>query len=108
MAVGVAVAVDVAVGVGMAVAVVVVCSSVVAPWVLSSIVVGLLVRSVRAGDSDASAGVPVRSSKSNAESNVERVMAATIAPRSTTGASAAVKGSSAHGESPAWVRLRTR
>jgi hypothetical protein len=105
----VAVAVDVAVGVGMAVAVVVVCSSVVAPWVLSTIVVELLlVRSVRAGDSDASAGVPVRSSKSNAESNVERVMAATIAPRSTTGASAAVKGSSAHGESPAWVPLRTR
>jgi hypothetical protein len=92
----------------MAVAVVVVCSSVVAPWVLSTIVVGLLVRSVRVGDSDASAGVPVRSSKSNAESNVERVMAVTIAPRSTTGASAAVKGNSAHGESPAWVRLRTR
>ena len=103
-----AVAVDVAVGVGMAVAVVVVCSSVVTPWVLSTIVVGLLVRSIRAGDSDASAGVPVRSSTSNAESNVERVMAATIVPRSTTGASAAVKGSSAHGESPAWVRLRTR
>ena len=53
---------------------------------------------------------PVRSvgSSSNAESNTERVMAATIAPTSIIGASAAVRGYSAHGESPAWVRLRRR
>jgi hypothetical protein len=47
-------------------------------------------------------------SSSNAESNTERVMATTIAPTSITGASAAVKGYSAHRESPAWVRARTR
>jgi hypothetical protein len=63
--------------------------------------------SVRAGGSDGSVGSLVRSSR-NAESNVERVMAATIAPKSTTGASAAVKGNSVHGELPAWVRTRTR
>ena len=53
---------------------------------------------------------PLRSvgSSSNAENNIERVMATTIAPTSITGASAAVKGYSAHGESPAWVRVRTR
>jgi hypothetical protein len=53
---------------------------------------------------------PVRSvgSSSNVESKVERVMATTIIPTSMTGASAAVRGNRAHGESPAWVRLRTR
>jgi hypothetical protein len=65
------------------------------------------VRSVCAGGSDGSVGGPVCSSR-NAESNVERVMAVTIAPKNTTGASAAVKGNSAHGESPTWVRPRTR
>jgi hypothetical protein len=96
--------VAVAVAVEVAVAVVVVGSSVVAGWVLSTVVTvvaGLLVRS-------ASMGAPVRSSQRNAESNVERVMATIIAPKSTTGASAALRGNSAHGESPAWVRLRTR
>jgi len=53
---------------------------------------------------------PVRSvgSFSNVESNVERVMATTIAPTSITGASATVRGNRAQGESPAWVPLRTR
>jgi hypothetical protein len=53
---------------------------------------------------------PVRSvgSSSNVESKVERVMATTIIPTSMTGASVAVRGNRAHGESPAWVRLRTR
>ena len=86
-----AVAVAVAVAVGC-------CSPVVVGWVPSTIVVGLLVYSLRAGDS--SAGVPV-GSPTTAESNVERVMATTIAPKSITGASAAVRGNSAHGESPA-------
>jgi hypothetical protein len=105
--VAVAVAVDVAVEVAVVV-VVVVCSSVVAGWVLSTVVVGPLVRSLSARGSDAPAGGgPVRSS-TKAESNVERVMAATIAPTSTTGASAAVRANSVRGESPAWVRLRTR
>ena len=81
MAVEVAVAVAVEVDVG----VVVVCSSVVVGgWVLSTVVVGLLVRSVvSARGLDAPAGGPVRPS-TKAESNVERVMAATIAPTSTT------------------------
>jgi hypothetical protein len=50
---------------------------------------------------------PVRSSR-DAKRNVERVMAATIAPKSTTGASAAVKGNNVHGELPTGVRPRTR
>ena len=108
VAVGVAVAVPVALEV--AVAVDVGCSSVVAGWVISTVVVGsLVVRSLDAGGSDAGfvAAPPVRSS-TKAESNVERVRAATIAPTSTAGASTTVRGNSAHGEWPAWVRLRTR
>ena len=109
-AVAVAVEVAVAVAVEVDVGVVVVCSSVVVGgWVLSTVVVGLLVRSVvSARGLDAPAGGPVRPS-TKAESNVERVMAATIAPTSTTGARAAVRGNSTHGESPArGIRLRTR
>ena len=108
VAVEVEAAVGVEVGAGVTVAVeVIVCSVAVAGWVLSREVVWLLMRSSRAGGSDASLGMPARSS-TNAESNVERVMATTIAPKSTTGASAVVSGNSAHGESPAWVRLRKR
>ena len=109
MAVAVAMEVAAAVGVAVAVAVevIVVCSSVVGGWVLSAIVVRLLMRSVGAGGSDAFLVTPVRSS-TNAESNVERVMATTIAPTSTTGASAAAREYSANAESPAWVRLRKR
>ncbi|MDP9411934.1 MAG: hypothetical protein M3Q49_15275 [Actinomycetota bacterium] len=66
------------------------------------------VRSVRAGGSDdGPAGAPLRSSRS-AESTVERAMAATAAPASTTGARTAVREKSAHGDSPAWVRPRRR
>ncbi len=99
-----------AVAVGVAVAVGCCSPVVVAGCVPSTVVVGLLLvcSVVRAGGGSGSpAGVPVRSS-TIAESNVERVMATTIAPKSITGASAAVRGNSAHGESPAWVRSRTR
>ena len=105
----VAVAVPVALEVGVAVDVG--CSSAVgAGWAISTVVVGpLVVRSLGAGGSDGGfvAAPPVRFS-TKAESNVERVRAATIAPTSTTGASTTVRGNSAHGEWPAWVRLRTR
>ena len=112
VAVGAAVAVAVAVPVALEVAVAVdvgCSSSVVAGWVISTVVVGpLVVRSLGAGGSDAGfVAAPVRSS-TKAESNVERVRAATIAPTSTTGDSTTVRGNSAHGEWPAWVRLRTR
>ena len=112
MAVAVAVAVVVAVAAAVALEVavaVVVRSSVVAGWVLWTVVMGLLpVRSPGARDSDGwFVGAPVRPS-TKAVSNVERVMAATIAPTSTTGAKAAAKENSAHGESPAWVGLRNR
>ena len=81
---------------------VVVFSWVVAGRVLSTMVVALLVvRWLSARGSDVgSVDGPVRPSR-NAESNVERVVAATIVPTSTTGASAAVRGNSAHGEWPA-------
>jgi hypothetical protein len=85
VAVGVAVAVPVALEV--AVAVDVGCSSVVAGWVISTVVVGpLAVRSLGARGSDGGfvAAPPVRSS-TKAESNVERVRAATIAPRAPPG-----------------------
>jgi hypothetical protein len=110
VAVGVAVAVAVPVALEVAVAVDVGCSSVVAGWVISTVVVGpLAVRSLGARGSDGGfvAAPPVRSS-TKAESNVERVRAATIAPTSTAGASTTVRGNSAHAEWPAWVRLRTR
>jgi len=102
VAVAVAVAVAEAVALEVAVAVDLVCSSVVAGWILlSAVVVGpLAVRS-------ASVGGCIRSC-AKAESNVERVRATTIAPATTTGASMAVRRNSAHGEWPAWVRLRTR
>jgi hypothetical protein len=107
----VAVAVAVPVALEIAVAVDAGCSSsVVAGWVISTVVVGSCgVRSLGAGGSDGGFvdAPPVRSS-TKAESNVERVRAATIAPTSTTGASTTVRGNSAHGEWPAWVRLRIR
>jgi hypothetical protein len=109
VAVGVTGAVAVPVALEVAVAVVG-CSSVVAGWGISTVVVGALaVRSLGARGSDGGfvAAPPVRSS-TKAESNVERVRAATIAPTSTTGARTAVRGNSAHAEWPAWVRLRTR
>ena len=111
VAVGVGVAVAVPVALEVAVAVDVGCSSsVVAGWVISTVVVGpLAVRSLGAGGSDGGfvTAPPVRSS-TKAESNVERVRAATMAPTSTTGDSTTVRGNSAHAEWPAWVRLRTR
>jgi hypothetical protein len=101
VAVGVAVAVAVPVALEVAVAVDVGCSSVVAGWVLSTVVVrSLVVCSLGARGSDGEfVAAPVRSS-TKAESNVERVRAATIAPTSTTGASTTVKGNNAHGEWP--------
>ena len=65
------------------------------------------VRSVRDGGSGGPVGAAIQSSRSTG-SNVERVMAATAAPTSTTGARTAVRGNSTQGESPAWVRPRTR
>jgi len=65
------------------------------------------VPSVCGGGSDGPTRVPIRPSE-RAERNVERMMAATNAPTSTTGARTAVRGKCAHGESPAWVRPRRR
>ena len=106
-----AVAVAVPVALEVAVAVDVGCSSsVVAGWGISTVVVeSLVVRSLGAGGSDGGfVAAPPGGSSTKAESNVERVRATTIAPTSTTGARAAVRGTSAHAEWPAWVRLRTR
>ena len=70
-------------------------------------VVSAPVRSVRGRGSVGPVGAAIRSSRSM-ESRTERVMAATAAPKKITGAKAAIRGNSVHGESPAWVRSRRR